>query len=353
VKAHAYITGASAISPQPTFDRDDVEHVVAYTSHPLNVILPDIANFMDPVRARRMTRHTRMGLMAAINALQRAKVEQPGAIIVATGDGCKDSVARFLDNMIDHDEALANPTAFIGSTHNSLAGQIAMALNSNAYNYTYLQRGASFPTALLDGLLKVKEEGERNILIGAADVVTPDFFRTHRRSWLWKRRDQVANLEVLQSTDRGALAGEGSAFFVLDSIPSTKAIELMGVDSFFCAKAEDMVGRAEGLLAEAGKRPEEVDLLMVGLNGDPVEDRAYDPIRKRFPNATIACYKPLCGEFYTANALGLWFAWSAIVSGSLPKEMVLSGRGSGGFGTALIYDHFQLMDHSLMLLGGS
>ncbi|MBL0045855.1 MAG: hypothetical protein IPP33_16095 [Flavobacteriales bacterium] len=162
-----------------------------------------------------------------------------------------------------------------------------------------------------------------------------------------------SQLEVLQSTDRGALAGEGSAFFVLDSIPSTKAIELMGVDSFFCAKAEDMVGRAEGLLAEAGKRPEEVDLLMVGLNGDPVEDRAYDPIRKRFPNATIACYKPLCGEFYTANALGLWFAWSAIVSGSLPKEMVLSGRGSGGFGTALIYDHFQLMDHSLMLLGGS
>jgi len=353
VKARAYITGASAISPQPTFDRDALEHVVAYTTHPLNVILPDIANFMDPVRARRMTRHTRMGLMAAINALQRAGVEQPGAIIVATGDGCKDSVARFLDNMVDHDEAVANPTAFIGSTHNSLAGQIAMALNSKAYNYTYLQRGASFPTALMDGLLKVREEGERNVVVGAADVVTPDFFRTHRRSWLWKQNDQVANLEVLTTTDRGALAGEGSAFFVLDSIPSTNAVELLGVDSLFCAKAEDMVGRAEGLLAEAGKRPEDVDLLIVGLNGDPAEDRAYDPIREHFPNATLACYKPLCGEFYTANALGLWFAWSALVSGKLPNEMVLKGRRSGGFKTALVHDHFQMKDHSLMLLGGS
>jgi len=353
VKVRAYITGASAISPQPTFDRDAVEHVVAYTTHPLNVILPDIAKFVDPVRARRMTRHTRMGLMAAMNSLQRAGVEQPGAIIVATGDGCKDSVAKFLDNMIDHDEAVANPTAFIGSTHNSLAGQIAMALNSKAYNYTYLQRGASFPTALLDGLLKVREEGERNVVVGAADVITPDFFRTHRRSWLWKKRDQVDNLEVLQSTDPGALAGEGSAFFVLDSVPSSKTVELLGVDSFFCVQAEDMVGRAERLLAAGGKQPEDVDLLMIGLNGDPAEDRAYDPIRKRFPNATVACYKPLCGEFYTANALGLWFAWSAVVSGALPKEMVLNGRGAGGFATALICDHFQMKDHSLMLLGAS
>lgn len=353
MKAHAYITGASAISPQPTFDRDSVEHVVAYTTHPLSVILPDIAKFIDPVRSRRMTRHTRMGLMAAINALQRAGVEQPGAIIVATGDGCKDSVARFLDNMIDHDETVANPTAFIGSTHNSLAGQIAMALNSNAYNYTYLQRGASFPTALLDALLKVREEGEHNILVGAADVTTPDFFLTHRRSGLWKRQEQVSNLDVLRSTDRGALAGEGSAFFVVDSVPTPNAVELLGVDSFFCVQAEDMIRRAEGLLAAAGKQPEELDLLLVGLNGDAIEDRAYDPIRKRFPAATLACYKPLCGEFYTANALGLWFAWSAIVSGALQPEMVLNGRGSGGFATALVYDHFQLKDHSLMLLGGS
>lgn len=350
MKARAYITGASAISPQPSFDRDALEQVVAYTTHPLNVILPDIAKFMDPVRARRMTRHTRMGLMAAINALQRAGIEQPGAIIVATGDGCKDSVARFLDNMIDHDETVANPTAFIGSTHNSLAGQIAMALNSNAYNYTYLQRGSSFPTALLDALLKVQEEGEHNILVGAADVTTPDFFLTHRRSGLWKR-EQVANLEVLKNTDRGALAGEGSAFFVVDSLPAPNSVEILGVDTFFSIPPVDMTLRATELLSAAGKKAEEVDLLLLGYNGDQVEDRAYDPIRKSFPNATIACYKPLCGEFYTANALGLWFAWSALISGSLPSEMTLNGRNSGGFSTALVYDHFQMKDHSLMLVG--
>ena len=83
-----YITGASAISPQPTFDRDDLEKVVAYDTHPLNVIVPDITGYVDPNRVRRMTRHTRIGLMAALNALKRADVKEPSAVIMGTGDGC-------------------------------------------------------------------------------------------------------------------------------------------------------------------------------------------------------------------------------------------------------------------------
>lgn len=345
-----FITGASAVSPQPTFDRDDLEQVVAYNKHPLQVIMPDISGYVDPNRVRRMTRHTRMGLMAALNALKRAQVETPTAIIMGTGDGCKDSVAKFLDNMIDHDESVANPTAFIGSTHNSLAGQIAMATKSNGYNYTYLQRGLSFPSALLDGLLQVGEEGVRNVLVGAADVITDDFYVTHRRTGLWKN-EQVDNLYVLQSTVHGALAGEGSAFFVLDSEYSKNSVELLGVDASFCPGEIDVEKRSTDLLSFAELNNDDVDLVFLGYNGDNVEDRIYDKVRALFPKATIACFKPLFGEFYTANALGVWMCWSAIRTGAIPKEITLQGRSSGGFKNALLYDHYQLKDHTLVLLG--
>ena len=63
--------------------------------------------------------------------------------------------------------------------------------------------------------MHVGSEDARNVLVGAADVITPDFYITHRRTGLWKNH-AVKNLEVLNSTDNGALAGEGSAFFVLD-----------------------------------------------------------------------------------------------------------------------------------------
>jgi len=350
VSARVHITGASAISPQPSFDREALEHVVGYDAHPLNVIMPDITGYVDPIRVRRMTRSNRMGLMAALNALRRAGVESPSAIIAATGDGCKESVERFLDNLIENDEAVANPTAFIGSTHNSLAGLIALALKSNAYNYTYLQRGLSFPSALLDGLMQVGEEGARHVLVGATDVITPDFFRTQHSSGLWKNR-AVRNLDVLQSTDRGALAGEGAAFFVLDAEPTPDSVELLGVDACFSTSGYAIEEHAKALLQSAGKEMSDVDLVFLGLNGDREEDKAYDSARSLFPSATIACFKPLCGEYYTANAFGLWMAWSALRTGSVPHEVVLRGRATGGFRNVLVHDHFQMKDHALMLVG--
>ncbi len=350
MKARIHITGASAISPQPSFDREALDGIAAYDAHPLHVIMPDIAGYVDPIRVRRMTRSNRMGLLAALNALKRAGIDSPGAIIAATGDGCKESVERFLDNLIDSDEAIESPTAFIGSTHNSLAGLIALALKSNAYNYTYLQRGLSFPSALLDGLMQVGEEGVRHALVGAADVITADFFRTHRASGLWKERP-VRNLDVLQSADRGAIAGEGAAFFVLDSEPTAGSVELLGADACFSIGDHDLGAHASSLLDPAGIATGSVDLVFLGLNGDHEEDRAYESARALFPEATLACFKPLCGEYYTANAFGLWMAWSALRTGSVPPQVVLRGRSTGGFRTALVHDHFQLKDHALMLLG--
>ncbi|MEO8066704.1 MAG: beta-ketoacyl synthase N-terminal-like domain-containing protein [Flavobacteriales bacterium] len=342
-----YIIGASAIGAQPVFDRDAPERVVPYDTHPLNAIVPDLSRYIAPMKARRMTRLVRLGIMSGMNAMERAGVKVPGAIIVGTGDGCKHSTERFLTNMIEHDEQVPDPTAFIGSTHNSLAGQIALATGSNGYNYTYLARGLSFTSALADGLLHV-QEGIRNVLVGGADVITADFVTTQKLSGLWKQRN-VNNLEVLQSGDAGALAGEGSAFFVLDSEPAGKdPVEVVAAQMVF--GEDDMEARVIGMLDMAGLAVGDVDLLVLGCNGDAVEDRAYASTQALFPRAAVAAYKHLTGEYYTANAQGAWFAWSALVNGGPPKECLLRAGSSGPIRTVLFHDRFQRKDNSLILL---
>lgn len=342
-----YIIGASAIGAQPVFDRIAPERVVAYDAHPLNAIMPDLSRYIAPMKARRMTRLVRSGIMSAMNAMERAGVKVPGAIIVGTGDGCKHSTERFLTNMIEHDEQVPDPTAFIGSTHNSLAGQIALATGSNGYNYTYLARGLSFASALIDGILHV-QEGSRNVLVGGADVITPDFVTTQRLSGLWKQRN-ANNLDVLQSTDTGALAGEGSAFFVLDSEPAGEdPVEVVAARMEF--GEEGMKAAVADLLGSVGLVASDVDLLLLGCNGDAVEDRSYEPVRALFPSAGIAAYKHLTGEYYTANAQGTWFAWSALLNGALPKECMLHAGSGRQYGTVLLYDRFQRSDCSMILM---
>ena len=344
-----YIIGASAIGAQPVFDRDAPERIVPYDSHPLSAIMPALSRYIAPMKARRMTRIVRLGIMSAMNAMERAGVKSPGAIIVGTGDGCKHSTERFLTNMIEHDEQVPDPTAFIGSTHNSIAGQIALAAGSNVYNYTYLHRGLSFTSALVDGMLHM-QEGTHHVLVGGVDVITPDFITTQKLSGLWKQR-QVNGLEVLQSKDRGALAGEGSAFFVLDSEPSgSRPVEVVAAEMAFGSQGEELDAWVAARLGATGIAAGDVDLLMLGYNGDVLQDRAYDRVRSIFPNASVAAYKHLTGEYYTANAQGAWFTWSSLVNGNLPLECMIQGESTGPFRTALLVDHFQMKDRSFVLL---
>lgn len=338
------------IGPQPGFDRDSLERVVRYDAHPLKAIEPDLKRYIDPMRGRRMAKVARIGIGCGLNALERAGVKVPEAIIVGTGLGCMESTERFFGSMIQQDEMLPNPTAFIQSTHNNVAGQLALAVKCTGANFTYLHRGLSFTSALLDGLVQVGLESARQVLVGGAEVITEDYFITQRHSGIWKQ-GSVANLEVLGSMDRGALCGEGAAFFVLDAEPQgERPVRVADVDIAYRGGAGGMQARIEEFLQRNGLQAADIDLLMVGRGGDAELDQAYGPVEALFPGATLGAFKHLCGEFYVANAFGTWLAWSALTTGALPAEALLRSVPDRSFRTALLCDHFQLKDHSLVLL---
>src|SRR5690554_7823437 len=104
-------------------------------------------------------------------AIEQAQVHEMDGIITGTGMGCIQDSEKFLEKMIDFNEEYLTPTSFIQSTHNTVSGQIALKLKCNAYNFTYVNTGGSFPSAVLDGLRQRKDDGNTNMLIGCSDEI--------------------------------------------------------------------------------------------------------------------------------------------------------------------------------------
>jgi len=119
-----------------------------------------------------MSRIIRMGVAAAMECLQEAKITKPDAIVTGTAYGCLEDTGLFLTKMVEFNEDLLTPTAFIQSTHNTIGAQIGLMLQCNNYNNAFVHRGFSFESALLDGMMLLKENEVSNVLVGAIDEIT-------------------------------------------------------------------------------------------------------------------------------------------------------------------------------------
>lgn len=125
-------------------------------------------NFSELIPAaqlRRMSEVMKLSVFAALKTHQLAGKPNLDAIITATAKGCVSDTAKFL---VSYHQQAVSPTAFIQSTHNAIAGQIALLLQSHAYNFTYTQGQNSFEAAFLDAKLLLSE-GAQFVLCGYFD----------------------------------------------------------------------------------------------------------------------------------------------------------------------------------------
>ena len=188
-------------------------------------------------------------------SLQEAGIEKPEAIITGTAYGCLDDTGVFLTKMINQQEELLTPTAFIQSTHNTVAGQIALMLGCHGYNNTFVHKGFSFENALLDSMMILREGRTGSILAGAMDELTDHSFKILSRFDLYKK-EPVTQDSLLHSNTHGTVAGEGAASFVLGTEKGahTKA-KLSGLTTLYrpAGKAEIMADIEAFLAAHSCK----------------------------------------------------------------------------------------------------
>jgi 3-oxoacyl-(acyl-carrier-protein) synthase len=350
----AFIRGIGNISPQATFDNSTfLEEVREFTTARLQVVEPDYKQFIQPMQLRRMSRLLKMGVTAAGICLKDATVEKPDAIITGTGLGMMEETEKFLNGILDNGEQLLNPTPFIQSTHNTVGASIAVMLGCNNYNLTYVHGPVSFENALLDSLMWIAERPDDKVLLGGIEEITSDHFMVTESMGFWKT-GAINNLNLLQYHSQGTIAGEGASFFLLTNHEDEKnyaKIKALAT-KFNPGRKLQAASFIEEFLAENNLKSSDIDLLIMGLNGDPENDAIYGPVQELFGEQTIQTYyKHLCGEHYLASSFALWLAARLAKSQQIPGIIRLNDvTKTSGIKNILIYNHSKNLHHSFVLV---
>ncbi len=348
----AFIRGIGQISPQQTFAGDFLENVTAYNTNMLFCIDPVYKEFIHPLQLRRMSRTLRMGVTAAKICLLDAAIEMPDAVITGTGFGCVEDTEKFLLAMLNNNEQQLTPTAFMQSTHNTISGQVAIMLKCKEYNSTYVNRGFSFETALLDSLMLIAEDNAHKVLVGGFDENSFNLHTTTDRLGHWKK-EKTNSLQLLESKTPGTISGEGATFFMLtDKEDENNYALLKGLSTLYKPENENEVEQhVNDFLKRNNLSASDIDLVVYGLNGDARTDEVYYHLRDKLFNENAGAYfKHLCGDYYTSSAFALWFSANAIKRQVVPQSVRLGKAPSGALKNILIVNHYRDINYSFMLV---
>ena len=336
-----YIHSAGVISAQDTFESVDFlfkANSILGAKCPAQH--PNYKHFISPVASRRMATGVKMGVTAASKALQLAGIEQLDAILTGSGMGCIEDTERFLNGIIEHDETYLTPTAFIQSTHNTVGAQIALGLHCNAYNTTYAHGALSFESALMDALLLLENEEASTILVGGVDELGNEFV------------DHVHMMETKLAGGITVPFSEGASFFVLSSQKKEQSTCLKDIESLSQATIEKIKERFEAFLLRNTIETNQIDAIILGINGDGY-DMYYEEIcRTFFPQSVQIYYKHLVGEYHTASAFGFWLGCEILNRQEIPLAVIRNARTTKNLKNIVLYNQFKGANHSFILLEG-
>ncbi|WP_417887461.1 beta-ketoacyl synthase chain length factor [Zunongwangia sp.] len=347
-----YINGVSSISAQS----DDILVVEEPKYFQQNIFsAQDIAykQYIKPMMLRRMSKAIKMGLVTAKNALMEAGVRVPDAIIVGTGEGCKQDTEKFLENILDGQESFLTPTAFIQSTHNTVGGQIALDLKCTGYNMTYTQNSASFESALLDAILQFNEDRTiRSVLVGGVDELaktsTPFYYLDGQL-----KKEAIPNLELLESETSGTITSEGANFFLLSKLRTKNSYaSILDCALFNSISESKLPDTIKSFLKRNDLSISEIDAIVLGNNGDVRFDKYYKKLQEGiFSNTLQLGFKHLVGDYNTATAYAFWLSANIIKENRIPDFIKINSETKpDSIKNMLIYNQYLGKNHSLTLV---
>ena len=296
----------------------------------------DFAKYFEAKQARRTSKILKMSMVAAYDALAEDQTNLDG-IIVGTGLGCIGDSEKFLVSMIEYKETTLSPTSFIQSTHNTIAGSIALQLKVHQYNLTYSERIFSFEWALLDALMQINESSNKaRFLVGAADELTQNTFNIAKALGVYQdNSEQIEDIKTIKGTK--VSAGESACFFTLEQA-NDKDVILQFVSLFFQEKIEDVLREILAKIESSGIPS--VDCILLGINGHKIYDQVYQNFEQAFPESDVAYFKHLCGESLTASAFAFWLATEILEKNEVPPIASIR-KNNPSIRSVLIINHLK------------
>lgn len=347
-----YINSIASISSQKTYDNSMfLDEITDYNDSVIFAQDPDYKQYIPPAAARRMAKGIKMGVVASKIAMDEAGIETVDAIITGTGMGCMIDSEKFVSSILDNNEQYLTPTSFIQSTHNTVAGQIALGIACKAYNFTYVHSSISFESALLDAKMQLENDEAQHILVGGVEELGEHTTMVHCLINHVKP-DSVTISEVLNSNTQGAVFSEGTSFFVVSNKKKESCYaELVAVETFNTLKKEKVSRTIESFLEENNLKTTDIDVVVFGNNGDVDFDGYYNQLSEGiFSKTQQVFYKHLVGENNTVSAFGVWLASKILKTQTIPEIVKINEIKSSEVKTVLCYNQYRGQNHSLLLL---
>lgn len=347
-----YINGLGCISCQKTFDSVFLEEAeIERNLNVLTAIEPVYKDYISPGASRRMAKGVKNGIVASAMAMKDANVSNLDAIITGTGLGCIEDSEKFLKSIIDNQEEFLTPTSFIQSTHNTVGGQIALGLQCKAYNFTYVNGGISFESALLDAKLQLELDESETILVGGIDE-SADFTTQFFKIATVIKGDVEKNISILDSKTTGHIAGEGASFFVLENKKTDNSYaEIASISVVNTLEPNHVENQIKDFLKENSLNVDEIDAVILGINGDINFNNYYKNISENlFKNTPQVYYKHLSGDYHTASSFGFYVGSKILKLQEIPEIIRLNSMERTSFKTILLYNQYLGKDHSFILL---
>ncbi len=348
-----YITDLKCISAQETYSdkfiKGELNEIKEVTYLALE---PNYLEFIPKGLLRRMGKAVRMGIGTGL-PLVKAHNNIDG-IIIGTANGGLEDCIKFLNQIVEYDEGTLTPTNFVQSTPNAIAGQLALMGGNHSYNITYTNGGTSFENTLLDALLLFEENNAQKLLVGGLEEISDYNYNIDFLANKYKI-ELISTTDLLQSTSKGTICGEGSNMFILEKEAVNYYAQVLDVEQITYPTQEDLKVILTQLLERQGLKLEDISSVMLGYNGDENHKSWYDFVgNELLPNTTLYTFKQFVGDYRTVSSFAVWLS-AHILNESISTKHHFIIREKNNSSTSekkyhLIYNHFDGVRHGFILL---
>ena len=344
-----YIKDSSSISPQMTFTYEFLNG--DYRIHTKNIFTafePSYSETIPSSLLRRMGKAVRMGIGTALPLIERN--EKLDGIVIGTANGGLENCINFLNQIIDYDEGTLTPTHFVQSTPNALAGQLALMSKNTGYNVTHVNGPLAFENALLDAMMFLEgEKSNTSLLLGAVEEISTYNYNIDLLAGRYKE-ECVSNDKLIETNTIGSVCGEGSTMFVVTNDSNNTLAKIVDLKQINFPTKSELEIKLNQFFIDNELTFENIDLLVLGNNGDIQFDSWYDDVKSFFPEDTeYVYYKNFVGDYRTSSAFAL-FLTTHLLNGQLQNHKGIEGNLTKTPKTILIYNQFEGIQHSLILV---
>ena len=308
-----YIQAAEQISIQTPLSEEWMEQPIVYHEPFVKAVNPAFREYIAPNEARRMGNIMKRAIVTSLKVLKETGINHPDAIITGTSIGSLNYTEKFLDDLVENGEESLSPTYFMQTTHNTVSSTISIFTATHSYNTTYSHGGISFELALKDAWMQLNLGQISNALVGGHDEMVESYYELLRKTGYVGVEGMVP-------------CGECAMSMMLNKqVSPDNLCELAGVSIFRMKSVQNIRKQLEALVEKANIKVETIQMVMTGVNGNPENDRLYQPVLDElFPQAEHLQYKQLFGENYTVSALGLYAAAHLMKKQGMPVMLFVN-----------------------------